>query len=295
MDTFCINNLIIILFFIAIIGIIWHILIGQYHNNNTATSSYNNYKPNNIDYTENFEDGNKENLDNTSEILTKMAQQLETIDAADRHVASDQISHYIASPDIVRTYRTKTEEMLKGLQQQVDTHSIEKRKQLDRLNTYLINLQEFVDADFIDRQRQRKITAIKSHNNGQELAIIPTTHPTNPGRVHNSHYLISINGGCIQVSENNNYEIVPRNPDNKDQKFKLEMIYNETSYRNAIAPGFTQLTSIGNVRYPFALLRATSNGNCLRNYHGRISVEPCREHEGQRWGIIEETMLPKCM
>lgn len=229
------------------------------------------------------------------EIITEMARQLQTLDAADRHLARDQISHYVMHPDIVRKYRETTETMLENLKKQVDAHSQEKRKRLDRLNTYLLNLQEFVDADFLDRQRKLKITAIKSHNNGQELSLIPVSSSINKGQLRSGQYRVRVNGGCMQVAENNNYEVTPLDMNNKSQIFQLEMIFNETNYRNAMSKGYPQISDLGQVRYPFALLRAASNGNCLRNHHGRLSVEPCREHKGQRWAVLEESSLPKCM
>lgn len=321
MHTDTIANIATILFFATIIAITWYIFIGQYtplytndidrenaktieafntsiegfiQNNIISRSDNPDIIPNTSISLENLSMSDEDIASRINpEVITEMARQLETIDAADRHLARDQMSQYIANPDIVRNYRAKTEEMLTGLQQQIDKHSTEKRKQLERLNTYLLNLQEFIDADFVDRQRRRRITSIKSHNNGQELAVIPVN--TTTGRINNGHYRISINGGCMKVPENNNYDVVPRNPDDAEQIFRLEMIYNDTNYRNALAPGFPQLSTLGKVHYPFAILRATSNSNCLRNHHGRLSVEPLREHEGQRWGVLEETKLPKCM
>lgn len=231
----------------------------------------------------------------TPEIITEMSRQLESLDAADRHLARDQISHYVAHPDIVRQYRKTTETMLNGLKKQVDGHSQEKRKQLDKLNTYLLNLQEFVDADFLDRQRRLKVAAVKSHNNGQELALIPVSSSTSQGQLRSGQYRVRVNGGYMRVPENNNYEVVPLDMNDQAQVFHLEMIYNETGYRNSLAKGFPQISDLGDVRYPFALLRSHTNGNCLRNNHGRISVEPCREHKGQRWAVLEESRLPKCM
>lgn len=227
-------------------------------------------------------------------LIDEMIQQLNNLDSADRHLARDQLNHYIPHPEIVRKYRETTESMLESLKKQVDAHSQDKRKQLDRLNSYLLNLQEYVDADFVDRQRRQRYTAIKSHNNGQELALIPVLDP-NTNYVRSGLYRIQTNGGCVQVPQNNDYSITPLDTSNEDQIFRLVMIYNETSYRNAMASGFPQISNLGNVRYPFAIMRATSNGNCLRNHHGRLSVEPCREHEGQRWGVLEESQLPKCM
>jgi len=298
MHTDYIGNIVIVLFFITIIAIIRHIFVDQYTSTNTNTEGFTeNIKSANITNRQIIPLLTNEEIANrmSSEEIAEMARQLETIDAADRHQARDQLSHYIANPDIVRNYRTKTEEMLNGLQKQVDKHSVEKRKQLERLNTYLLNLQEFIADDFIDRQRRRRISSIKSHNNGQELALLPVTSTSNPGRINTGHYRVSINGGCMRVPENNNYEVVPRNPDDNDQVFRLEMIYNDTNYHNALAEGFPQLSSLGKIHYPFAILRATSNSNCLRNHHGRLSVEPLREHDGQRWGVLEETTLPKCM
>lgn len=292
MHNNAIINIATLLFFIAVIWIAYDVMIKRQHSTNegfaTAASNGNTFVRSDIS-DEVFA------KQATPRIITEMAQQLESLDAADRHLARDQISHYITHPGVIKQYRDTTSAMLDGLKKQVDVHSQEKRKQLERLNTYLLNLQEFVDADFVDRQRRMKISAIKSHNNGQELALIPVSSTINSGQVRSNQFRIRVNGGCIKVQENNNYDIVPLSMDDPDQIFKLELVYNETGYRNSMASGFTQLTNLGEVRYPFALLRATSNGNCLRNNHGRLSVEPCREHEGQRWGVLEESQLPKCI
>ena len=292
MHNNAIINIATLLFFIAVIWIAYDVMIKRQCSTNegfvTTTSDGNTFVRSGISDEVFAEQA-------TPSIITEMAQQLESLDAADRHLARDQISHYITHPDVIKQYRDTTSTMLDGLKKQVDVHSQEKRKQLERLNTYLLNLQEFVDADFVDRQRRMKISAIKSHNNGQELALIPVPSTINNGQVRSNQFRIRVNGGCIKVQENNNYDIVPLSMDDPDQIFMLEMVYNETGYRNSMASGFTQLTNLGEVRYPFALLRATSNGNCLRNNHGRLSVEPCREHEGQRWGVLEESRLPKCM
>lgn len=285
-------NMSTILFFIVVIWILYDRLVLQHPQ--TSLSIHEGFQENNATIRTGVPD-EVFAQQATSEIITEMAKQLDTLDAADRHLARDQLGHYVPHPDIIQQYRETTENMLDGLKKQVDVHTQEKRKQLDRLNTYLLNLQEFVEADFLDRQRQLKASAIKSHNNGQELALIPVSSTTNQGQLRSGKYRVRVNGGCIRVSENNNYDVVPLDMNDQEQIFHLEMIYNETGYRNSLAKGFPQVSNLGDVRYPFALLRASSNGNCLNNKHGRLSVEPCREHEGQRWAVLEESTLPKCM
>lgn len=301
-ENITVANLATILFFLAVIWVAYDLLICRSQRRHIGADTH----PLEQTYThEGFADSGTQNQSGISnelfakqaspEIINEMAQQLNSIDAADRHLARDQLSHYIIHPDVITQYRETTETMLENLKKQVDAHSQEKRKQLERLNTYLLNLQEYVEADFLDRQRRQKIAAIKSHNNGQELALIPVSSRLNQGQVVNNRFRVRVNGGCMRVPENNNYEVVPLSMEDPDQLFKLEMIYNETGYRNALDKAFPQISDLGQVRYPFAILRATSNGNCLRNNHGRLSVEPCREHEGQRWAILEESQLPKCI
>ena len=57
---------------------------------------------------------------------------------------------------------------------------------------------------------------------------------------------------------------------------------------------FPQLSDLGKVNYPFTLVKSVMTDNCLKNTHGKLSLEPCREYEGQRWASSKvEYKCPK--
>ena len=60
-------------------------------------------------------------------------------------------------------------------------------------------------------------------------------------------------------------------------------IYNKTEYKNHLDKNSRRLINLGELKYPFALVKSESNNNCLKNFHGKLSVEPCVESNGQMW------------
>ena len=98
---------------------------------------------------------------------------------------------------------------------------------------------------------------------------------------------VNNNGQCLSVPADNNYDVIPCNKDDPNQKFSIDYVYNDGQYKNRLDPGYPKLENIGKVRYPFVFVRAATNKNCVKNSHGQLSVEPCREYVGQRWAPIK--------
>jgi len=184
--------------------------------------------------------------------------------------------------EIIKRYKNSANQMLGPIEETVKKDIADKEAELQTLNEYVSSLNEYANRDFLNRINTRDIRTIKSHNNGLELAVNKTmTGPANKYQVH-------VNGGCLKVPFTNDAIVVPCNNTDPDQVFSLDNVFNEPGYRAKMDTAFPQLDNLGNVRYPFSILRAKSNGNCLKNYHGSLSVEPCREYEGQRWASTEK-------
>jgi hypothetical protein len=183
--------------------------------------------------------------------------------------------------DIIRRYRDNVTAMLGPIEETVKKDTASKNAEIEKLNTYAASLNEYARRDFMNRVTMRDLKTIKSHNNGLEIAI----NKLGSGPINN--YQVRVNDGCLKVPYTNDAAVVPCNSSDPDQVFSLDNVFNEPGYRAKMDPAYPQLDNLGQVRYPFSVLRAKSNGNCLKNFHGSLSVEPCREYEGQRWAGSE--------
>ncbi len=184
--------------------------------------------------------------------------------------------------ELIHRYRDNANKLLGPIEETVKKDTAEKTVELNKLNAYVNSLNEYARRDFLNRMNTRDIQTIKSHNNGLELAVAKTTSGTLP------NYQVRVNGGCLKVPFTNDVIVAPCNSSDPDQVFSLDNVFNEPGYRAKMDPAYPQLEDLGDVRYPFSVLRAKTNGNCLKNYHGSLSVEPCREYEGQRWAGSEK-------
>jgi len=183
--------------------------------------------------------------------------------------------------EIIRKYRDNVNGMLGPIEETVKKDTAAKNAEIDKLKAYAASLNEYARRDFMNRMSIRDLKTIKSHNNGLELSI----NKLGSGPINN--YQVRVNDGCLKVPFTNDAIVVPCNASDPDQVFSLDNVFNEPGYRAKMDPAYPQLDDLGQVRYPFSVLRAKSNGNCLKNFHGSLSVEPCREYEGQRWAGSE--------
>ena len=188
----------------------------------------------------------------------------------------------IPNMELIHRYRDNANKLLGPIEESVKIDTAEKEVELGKLNAYVNSLNEYARRDFLNRMNTRNIQAVKSHNNGLELAVTKITDGPAP------NYQVRVNGGCMKVPFTNDITVAPCNSADPDQVFSLDNVFNEPGYRAKMDPAYPQLENLGDVRYPFSVLRAKSNGNCLKNFHGSLSVEPCREYEGQRWAGTEK-------
>lgn len=227
----------------------------------------------------------KEILDDT--INKEMDKQLLLLKAIDNTVP-ETIDNYIPHYDIRNRYKNNLNKILNAQKNTINTHTEQKQEELEKLDNTIKSLQDYAQIDFLKKENTKNIGIIKSHNNGTELSV-ELTNDINDNPFNRRNYLVKMNGGCLKVESNNNYNTIPCNKEDKDQLFNLEHVYNTTGYKNKLDPAFSRLTNIQNVYYPFSLVKSNSNGNCLKQIHGKISVEPCREYEGQRWASLKNT------
>ena len=202
-------------------------------------------------------------------------------------VSQFKISNYVPHYDIYNKYVSDTGKILDSQVDTVQKHSDQKTLDLKQLDDTIKSLQDYAQVDFLKRENTKKIGVIKSHNNGNELSI-ELTNDVKDNPFAKRNYLVKMNNGCLKVEGNNNYNVVACNKEDKDQIFNVEHVYNDTGYKNKLDPAFSRLDNLDAVYYPFSLVKAKSNGNCLKQVHGKVSVEPCREYEGQRWASLKK-------
>lgn len=207
--------------------------------------------------------------------------EFKTTNFPDEKSLTQSAAKVIPNMELIHRYRDNTNKLLGPIEESVKKDTADKSVELGKLNDYVNSLNEYARRDFLNRMNTRNIQTIKSHNNGLEISVAKTTDGPAP------NYQVRVNGGCMKVPFTNDITVVPCNSADPDQIFSLDNVFNEPGYRAKMDPAYPQLDDLGDVRYPFSVLRAKSNGNCLKNFHGSLSVEPCREYEGQRWAGTE--------
>lgn len=235
-------------------------------------------------HMENFSLVSQGKLD--TKINSEINKQLDTITKLDNNnvfTIIDYVPHY----DIYNKYKVDTDKILDNQVNTVKNHTSQKTNDLIQLDDTIKSLKDFAQMDFLEKENTKEINIIKSHNNGTELNV-ELTNIVKDNPFSRRNYLVKMNGGCLKVEGNNNYNVVACNKEDKDQIFNLENVYNDTGYKNKLDPAFSRLENLENVYYPFSLIKAKSNSNCLKQVHGKVSVEPCREYEGQRWGSLKK-------
>lgn len=198
-----------------------------------------------------------------------------------------KISDYVPHNDIYNKYTCNIKKILNNQVNTVNNHTSQKEKDLQQLDATINSLQDYAVIDFLKKENNKNLGVIKSHNNGKELSV-ELINKVKDNPYGKRDYLVKMNNGCLKVESNNNYNVVACNKEDKDQIFNIENVYNDTGYKNKLDPAFSRLDNLNNVYYPFSLVKAKSNGNCLKQVHGKVSIEPCREYEGQRWAGLKK-------
>lgn len=215
-------------------------------------------------------------IDVTDELL----KQIQTVEYMKRHNPEGQMNAYIPHFDILNKYESSANELLTPLQNNIKTSVLKKTDTLTNLEKTIAEMESYAAKKLVNKYQSNGFNTLKSHNNGAVLALNKLGET--------GKYMVNMNGQCLSVPENNDYVVVPCNSEDKTQQFNLDFVYNMSQYRNKLDSGYPKLNVIGKVKFPFVFLKATSNKNCVKNVHGQISVEPCREYTGQRWAPVEK-------
>ena len=221
-------------------------------------------------------------------IKSEMSKQIAMLDKLSEYSETDiknASGNFMPHKQILQNYKSSMNNLLVPIQESSTGDIKNKEQQIQEMNKYVDSLNEYAQRDVLNKLNAKDINTLKSHNNGMEISV-------NKSDTGLRNYMVKINNGCLSVPSDNNYAVTACNSGDPDQIFNLNYVFNETGYRGLMDPAFPQLASLGNVRYPFGMLRAKSNGNCLKNFHGYVTVEPCREYEGQRWAPVES--VNKC-
>lgn len=157
---------------------------------------------------------------------------------------------------------------------------------INNLQNQITDLENIVAIKQNKNFTKPKYTKIKSLNNGLELNLIQT-----PDIYYNEYStgsnvsanMVSINCGCLSVGSND-YNVYQCNDKDIKQYFKLETIFDKTSYQNNIDV-INPISGISetDINYPFTMIKSVNNGNCLTNNQGSITVQPCSSFKAQRW------------
>lgn len=193
--------------------------------------------------------------------------------ASNTNVNSQQVE-YMPHLDIINKYEGNSLKFLNTIKESVDNKQKTQQQELEYIDNYIKSLSRYDENKQLQELANADFKSIKSHNNGLTI---------NMNKLGYNKYQLLVNDGCLEVSPENDYSIKKCDKTNKGQIFKLEHVFNENEYRNALSKGFPQLSKLDNVHYPMTLVKSIVNDNCVKNYHNNITIEPCREYEGQRW------------
>lgn len=152
----------------------------------------------------------------------------------------------------------------------------EQNKRIKEITDYLTEIKGFSDTHKINPMGFK---SIKSLRNGQPLNLIPI-FDTNQDVI---GYQLIVNGKCLAHTSIGLTNVVPCNQSDINQYFELKDIYSRRDYNSNIETGHIQPDEIDNNKYPFVLTKSVSNGNCLTNQDGFLSLEVCRPDKNQQW------------
>ena len=211
----------------------------------------------------------------TDDVLAnKMQGNIDDIKNVIEHNTVLQKVNFIPHLDIVNNYEENINKYLNEKQIEVNNHADSKREQINQLEHAIEDIRKQLREKNIKDEFAKQYKVVKSYNNGQELSVLKKQF---------NDYMILLNNGCLSVSRDNNYKVEACNSNDPNQSFKIQPIYNKTEYKNHLDKNSRRLINLGELKYPFALVKSESNNNCLKNFHGKLSVEPCVESNGQMW------------
>lgn len=217
---------------------------------------------------------------NKNDVVSEVDKQLYMLYNSSKVPIDAQTVSYLPHLDIINDYKGKSKQFLNTLDADINNNLVSKRNELNKLDNYVRSLARYKDDNILKQLKNADFKSIKSHNNGQSL---------NVNRISYDKYQVMMNNGCLKVTPENDYNVVPCDLNDIGQQFKLEHLFNEREYRGSMDKAFPQISNLGNVHYPMSMVKSVVNDNCLKNHHGNISVEPCREYEGQRWASTRTT------
>jgi hypothetical protein len=220
---------------------------------------------------------------NKNDVISEIDKQLNIMRNARAIKAEQQVSSYLPHLDLINQYKGKSNQFLDTIENNVSSKLEKQKSELGDINNYIRSLARYKEDDFLNQLKNADFKSVKSHNNGLSLNI---------NRLGYDKYQVMMNNGCLKVISENDYNIVPCDLNDKGQEFKLEHVFNEKEYRGSMDKAFPQISNLGKVHYPMTMIKSSVNDNCVKNYHGNITVEPCREYEGQRWASSKN--INKC-
>jgi len=172
---------------------------------------------------------------------------------------------------------------LNDLRDKIATHQ-DQRKDIDLSSIKIRDLKSQVDdLDLIMTKRGLRKTlnqdhkGIKSHNNGLDIGI---------EAVDRNKYLVKVNNGCLGIN-GKDYDIYQCNPNNSNQHFELQHIFNEHAYGNQ-ATHQEYAEDKNNIKYPFVVAKSIKSNNCISNNHNHLRVMPCNMLKSQRWNALDK-------
>ncbi len=220
-----------------------------------------------------------------SEIEAEVNKQLMLIQQINTHQPDTQSATQFPHLEVIKNYENKANSMLLPLKALSESRKNQLDGELDQLDKVVKSLTKYVKDDITSQVTSKPINVLKSWNNGLELGVRRLDKTS-------SAYMVGVNGGCLSVTPENAASVQPCNQADPNQIFDLNHVFNEVGYRSQLDPLYPRLSEIKDVKYPFGLLKARSNGNCVKNFHGQVSVEPCREYDGQRWAGLVSSQPP---
>ena len=218
-----------------------------------------------------------------ADVTDELLKQIQTVEYMKLHKPESQVNAYIPHFDILNKYEASANSLLTPLQNNIKTDVLKRTATLSGLEKSIDEMESYAAKKLVNKYQSKGFNTLKSHNNGAEITLNKLGE--------SGKYMVNMNGSCLSVPENNDYVVVPCNDQDKSQQFNLDFVYNMSQYRNKLDSGYPKLDVIGKVKFPFVFLKAASNKNCVKNVHGQISVEPCREYTGQRWAPVEKSGL----
>ena len=222
----------------------------------------------NIKEKESFNEPSNKDL---SDLMEKNIKDIKSVIG---HNTNLQSFDYIPHLAILDNYEANINKYLNEKQIEVNNHSDSKKEQINQLEHAIEDIRKQLIEKNIKDEFAKKYKVVKSYNNGQELSVLKKQF---------NDYMLLLNNGCLSVSRDNNYKVEACNSDDPNQSFKIQPIYNKTEYKNHLDKNSRRLINPGELKYPFVLVKSESNNNCLKNFHGKLSVEPCVESNGQMW------------